>query len=326
VPIGLATYRSVRHHHNVAMLLHASSYMDPPNSDFHRSCERMGEVVARHVKIFTIETTLNGDLFPGLIAFAQKREHEWNLRDRLTFRATRLGLKALPGPLRRKAYNALPAPYGLTGVHAGATGPVHEQTLRSLDRQQAVMVPRQADIMLVGLPSIGPYNVDSIINPILVRCLSVGYFFNFYRNKPLVRRGGVMIIDHPLEKKFNLLHHPSYVDFYNDLLPQTSDPYELQRRFEQSYAENARYRELYRTSYAYHGVHPFYMWYWGAHGMAHLGKVIVVNPKSEQAAHRMGFDVTSSMGAALAMARDFVGPRSRIAYFHCPPVLMCNLP
>ncbi len=326
VPVGLATYRSVRHHHNSAMLLDDSSYMDPPNSAFHRSCERMGEVVARHVTIFTIETTLNGNLFPGPIAFAQKREHSWNLGDRLTYHGSRLGLRSLPGPLRRKAYSALPAPYGLTGVHAGVTGPVHEETLRSLDRQQAVDVPEQADIMLVGLPSIGPYNVGSILNPILVRCMATGYFFNFYRNRPLVRKGGVMIVDHPVDSKFNLLHHPSYYDFFNDLLPQTSDPTELQDRFERAYAENDRYRHLYRTSYAYHGVHAFYMWYWAAHGMAHLGKVIVVNPKSNPAARRMGFDSAPSMEAAIGLARDFVGADARISYFHCPPLIMCRLP
>ncbi|MFQ5415170.1 MAG: lactate racemase domain-containing protein [Phycisphaerae bacterium] len=190
VPVGLATYKSVRHHHNAATMLHDSSYMDPPNSAFHRSCERMGDVVARHVTIFTIETTLNGDLFSSLLGFLQKREHAWNIRDRLTYHGTRVGLAMLPAALRRKAYNALPAPYGLTGVHAGDTTRVHEKTLANIDREQAVHVAEQADILLVGLPSIGPYNVDSILNPILVQCLATGYFFNFYRNRPLVRNGG----------------------------------------------------------------------------------------------------------------------------------------
>lgn len=325
VPVGLATYRSVRHHHNAHTMLHDSSYMDPPRSDFHRSCERMGEVVAKSVKIFTIETTLNGDTFSSLLGFLQKREHTWNIRDRLMYHGSRLGLKALPGPLRRKAYTALPAPYGMTGVHAGDTELVHRKTLVNIDRQQEVKVPSQADIVLVGLPSIGPYNVNSILNPILVQCLSAGYFFNFYRNKPLVRKGGVMIVDHPIENKFHRVHHPSYQDFFNDLLPQTTDPAELGSRFEKSYAENEHYIDLYRNSYAYHGVHPFYMWYWGAHGMAHMGKVIAVRPKSEPAARQIGFDIAPSMGAAIEQAKDFLGADSTITYFHCPPVTMCAL-
>ncbi len=323
VPVGLATYKSVRSHHNAHMLLHDSSYMDPPNSAFHRSCERMGEVVAKHVKVFTIETTLNGDLFSNMLGFLQKREHTWNLRDRLSYHGSRVGLATLPGSLRRKAYTALPAPYGLTGVHAGMTGPVHRETLRNVDRQAEVAVPEQADIVLVGLPSIGPYNVNSILNPILVQCLSAGYFFNFYRNRPLVRKGGVMIIDHPLTEEFNRLHHPSYYDFYRELLPQTRDPVELERRFEKSYAENERYIDLYRYSYAYHGVHPFYMWYWGAHGMAHMGKVIVVNPASQTAASRLGFTAAPTMDAAIGMATDFVGRNPIMYYFHCPPIIMC---
>jgi len=326
VPIGLATYKSVRHHHNADTLLHHSSYMDPPRSAFHRSCERMGAVVAKHIKVFAIETTLNGDLFPGVIAFLQKRERLWNLRDRLMYHGSRLGMKSLPSSLRRKFYQALPAPYGLTGVHAGATDPVHQATIANCDRQQEVRIPEQADIVLVGLPSIGPYNVNSILNPILVQCLSAGYFFNFYRNQPLVRKGGVMIIDHPLEDKFNMVHHPSYYDFFEDLLTQTRDPKELERRFEKSYAENDRYRHLYRTSYAYHGVHPFYMWYWGAHGMAHMGKVIVVRPRSGRAAQRIGFESAPSMDAAIGMAKDFVGGQARIYYYHCPPIIMCALP
>ncbi len=326
VPVGLATYRCVRHHHNARTMLHDSSYMDPPRSDFHRSCERMGDIVAKKVKIFTIETTLNGDLFSSMLGFLQNREQAWNVRDRLTYHGSRIGLSLLPSSLRRKVYNALPAPYGLTGVHAGSTGHVHRETLRNVDRQAEVEVPRQLDIMLVGLPSIGPYNVNSILNPILVYCLSAGYFFNFYRSRPLVRKGGVMIIDHPLTDEFQLVHHPSYYDFYRDLLPQTRDPKELEHRFEKSYAENSRYIDLYRHSYAYHGVHPFYMWYWGAHGIAHLGKVIVVNPKSHEAARRIGFDMAPSMNAAIGMAKDYVGRDASICYFHCPPMIMCKLP
>ena len=325
VPVGLATYRSVRHHHNAQTMLHDSSYMDPPRSLFHRSCDRMGEVVRKHIKIFTIETTLNGDTFHSLLGFLQKRENRWNAGDHLGYHASRMGLKVLPGWLRRKAYTALPAPYGLTSVHAGDTAAVHAKTLDHVLAQQAVRVEEPFDIAVIGLPSIGPYNVNSILNPILVHSLALGYFFNFYRNRPYIRKGGVMILLHPIENKFHMVHHPSYFDFFEELLPQTRDPAELERRFEESYARNEHYIHLYRTSYAYHGVHPFYMWYWGAHGATHVGKVISVNPTSELAARRLGYEPASSLPVALEQAKDFVGPGARMCYFHCPPVIMCDL-
>ncbi len=325
VPVGLATYRSVRPHHNVATMMTSCSYMAPATSSFHASCDRMGKVVAEHVSIFTIETTFNSDTFSHLLAFLQKRESRWSFADQATFRFSSVALRAMPFSLRRKFYNALPAPYGVTGVHAGATGPVHQKTIENVHRQQLVKVDGQADIMLIGLPSIGPYNVNSIFNPILVQCLSAGYFFNFYRGKPLVRKGGVMIVLHPLQEAFSAIHHPSYIDFYHQVLSQTQDPVEIEKNFEKDFAQNPRYIDLYRNSYAYHGVHPFYMWYWGCHGMSHLGKVIVVKPQSARASRRIGFEPAPSLEAAIGQAKEFVGADAQITYFHCPPVVMCDM-
>ncbi len=328
VPVGLGTYKTVRHHHNVHTLMTSKSYMDPSTSSFHRSCDRMGAVVARHVKIFTIETTLNSDTFSHMLGFLQTREAKWSSFDKMNFGVNSAALKTLPGALRRKVYQSFLAPYGLTGVNAGMTGPVHDKTLEAVHEQQLIDVEGQADIVLIGLPAIGPYSVYSILNPILVYCMAAGYFFNFYRGKPLVRKGGVMIVVHPLENQFHRTHHPSYIDFFNEVLPQTTVPSEIERRFEKAYAENERYIHQYRTSYAYHGVHPFYMWYWGCHGMDHLGQVISVAPKSEAAARRIGFATAPSLPVAIEQAKDFLnmpGDQAQITYFHNPPIVMCQV-
>src|SRR5207244_9883142 len=60
VATGLASYRSLRHHHNVHTMLNSRSFMDPRpgHSAIHDSCARMGELLAQHLRIFTIETTL----------------------------------------------------------------------------------------------------------------------------------------------------------------------------------------------------------------------------------------------------------------------------
>ena len=61
---GLTTYRTIRHHHNVHTLMNCKSYMDPRASMLQRTCERMGRIVAPHVKSFHVETTLNSNTFP----------------------------------------------------------------------------------------------------------------------------------------------------------------------------------------------------------------------------------------------------------------------
>lgn len=324
VPVGLASYQSLRPHHNVHTMMHSRSYMDPPASALHGSAARMGRLLAEHLKIFQIETTVNNDCFPAPYNFFNKREWEWSVRDQATMLGVRQGLSLAPVKLRRKIFHSLAAPYGVTGVNAGATEPVHERTLATVHRQQLVEVRGQSDVLAVGVPYVGPYNVNSVMNPILAMCLGMGYFFNLYRGMPLVRPGGAMILYHPLAAEFSQLHHPSYVDFFDEVLAETTDPATIEAKFEKAYATDPWYVHLYRTSHAYHGVHPFYMWYWGAHAMDHLGDVVWVGANRRVAA-RMGFKSASTLADALAMVSSTVGNSPSITYLHTPPFAIADV-
>jgi hypothetical protein len=324
---GLAGYRSLRHHHNVATMQESKSFMDRHKSELHRSNWRMGEVLKdAGVQIFQIETTLNNDTFgkSGPMSTLQKREWEWTARDRATFLGMQAGLSRMPTRAKRQIFHAWRAPYGVTSVQAGEVDAVHERTLEHVHAQHLVPVEGQTDILTMGLPYICPYNVDSIMNPILVMCLGLGYFFNLYRGKPLVREGGVLIMRHPTPWEFHPVHHPSYIDFFEQVLAETTDPVRIQTEFEQGFAEDEWYRHLYRTSYAYHGVHPFYMWYWGAHALQHLGRVIVVGG-DVRAVRRLGFSPASSLADALEIASDVVGPAPTITHLHNPPILLADV-
>ncbi|HBA95242.1 MAG TPA: transcriptional regulator, partial [Acidimicrobiaceae bacterium] len=187
----------LRHHHNVHTMSNSRSFMDQENSALHASNWRMGKVLKdAGVKIFQIETTVNNDTFgrTGPMALLQKREWEWSTRDRMQFLAMKAGLDLMPSAAKRKAFSSWQAPYALTSVQAGEVEAVHEVTTANVYKQQLVAVEGQTDILTMGLPYICPYNVNSIMNPILVMCLGLGYFFNLYRGRPLVREGGVLIL------------------------------------------------------------------------------------------------------------------------------------
>jgi hypothetical protein len=301
--------------------------MDRHSSDLHKSNWRMGKVLRdAGVKIFQVETTLNNDTFgtSGPMSVLQKREWEWTARDRASFVAMKAGLDRMPLSARRKVFQSWQAPYGLTSVQAGEVEAVHEVTTENVFRQQLVPLEGQTDILTMGLPYICPYNVNSVMNPILVMCLGLGYFFNMYKGRPPVREGGVVIMSHPTTPDFHPVHHPSYIDFYEQVLTETTDPVEIEARFEKSFAEDEWYRHLYRTSYAYHGVHPFYMWYWGCHGLAHTGKVIIVGG-DKGAVRRLGFTAASTLNDALEMAEDVVGRDATITHLHNPPLVMADV-
>ncbi|MST35193.1 DUF2088 domain-containing protein, partial [Acidimicrobiaceae bacterium USS-CC1] len=319
VATGLASYRSLRHHHNVRTMRHSRSFMDQHHSELHSANWRMGRLIAASgVKVFQIETTLNNDAFPSQLGFLQKREWEWNGRDRAAYLATTAALRAGSERLNRSVFQSVKAPYAMTGVFAGEVEAVHAATTEAVFRQQLVPVEGQTDVAVYGLPHISPYNVNSIMNPILVMCMGLGYLFNLYRGRPIVREGGVAILCHPTPWAFHPVHHPSYIDFFEEVLAETTDPLEIEKTYEERFATDEWYRHLYRTGHAYHGVHPFYMWYWGAHALEHLGRVIIVGG-DPAAVRRLGFMPASTLDDALEMASDVVGRQPTISHLHCPP-------
>jgi hypothetical protein len=325
VATGLSGYTALRHHHNVHTMRRSRSFMDQENSELHTKNWRQGRLIAEAgVKIFQIETTLNNDTFPKPYDFLQKREWEMTARDRAMLIGTKAFLERVPRRTSRSIMQGIRAPFGLTSIQAGEVEAVHKVTTENVYRQHLVRVEGQTDILTMGLPYLGPYNVNSIMNPILVACLGLGYFFNLYRGKPLVREGGVLIMSHPTPWEFHPVHHPSYIDFFEEVLADTTDPEIIEQKYEKRYATDEWYRHLYRTSYAYHGVHPFYMWYWCAHALEHLGQVIIVGGDS-RAVKRMGFRSATTLNDALEMASDVVGRNPTLTHIHNPPVLMADV-
>jgi len=325
VGVGLCDYASLQAHHTPQTILASDSYFDHTRSAMAHSCDRIMEVINRHLKVFHIETVLNNRMFEPAMGFFTKNEDKYSGVDRAAFEATRRGLALLPRAARRKVLFAIPAPYQMIAVHAGATLPTHAKTLAYCYAQYCSPLEGQSDVVVYGIPFISPYNVNSILNPLLVQVMALGYFHNMYRGMPVAKKNGVLIITHPLYNDFDPLHHPSYIEFFNRILTETRDSVELQRKYEAQFAHDPDYIRMYRTGHAYHGVHPFYMWYWGENGRAHMGKVIVVGAESRRAAQIMGWETAATMNEALEMAQSHVGRKPSITMMHFAPILMADV-
>lgn len=322
---GLSSYRSLRHHHNVNTMRQSRSFMDQHRSELHHSNWRMGKVLKESgPRIFQIETTINTDTFPAPFEFLSKREWEWGAKERATYLATTKALNRTPVKLARKIFHSIESPHQMTSIQCGEVEAVHKITTENVWKQQLVEVKGQTDILTMGIPFISPYNVHSIMNPILVACMGLGYYFNMYKGKPLVREGGVVIMTHPTYPDFHPVHHPSYIDFFEQVLADTTDPAVIEAKYEKQFAEDEWYKHLYRTGYAYHGVHPFYMWYWASHAMAHLGRTIVVGG-DPRAVRRLGFTPASTMSDAFEIAQDVVGPSPTVTHLHTPPLMVADV-
>jgi hypothetical protein len=325
VAVGLCDYDSLRPHHEPETIRKSDSYMDPKNSMLSTKIGRMGALVDEHMNVFHIETALNNRMYAGPTAFLAKNEDQYTEFDRMKFEAMRWSLSKLPPAAKRKLFQSIPAPYQMIACHAGKTEPVHEKIVERCFEQYAVDVRGQADILICGIPFISPYNVNSILNPLLVQVMALGYFHNMYRGKPVLKKGGVMIITHPCYDEFDPNHHPSYIEFFNRLLPETRDAMKLRHKYEEEFAHNPSYIEMYRRGNAYHGAHPFFMWYWGENGRQHVGKVIVAGAQNAHVPAMLGWERAESVTEAIAMAKSTVGPSPEITLMHHPPIVMMDV-
>ncbi|ABF93100.1 hypothetical protein MXAN_1529 [Myxococcus xanthus DK 1622] len=322
---GVSNYASLRHHHNPKTIRASDSYMEPKTSALYKSNERIGRNIDKHLKVFHIETALNNRMFGGPTDFLAKKEEDYTEADRLKFQAMRFALSKLPRAAARKVLNSVPAPYDVTGVYAGATEPTHAKTLETSYKQYVVPVEGQSDIVIFPIPFISPYSVNSILNPLLVQVMGLGYFYNLNRGVPLVKKGGVLILLHPAYDEFDPEHHPSYIEFFHRLLPETRDSMKLEHKYEREFAENPSYVHLYRKGNAYHGVHPFYMWYWGENGRQHVGKVIVAGAENNHVPALMGWDRTDTLTEAIEEARGFMGRSATISLLRIAPTVMVDV-
>ncbi|HXN33078.1 MAG TPA: lactate racemase domain-containing protein [Polyangiaceae bacterium] len=324
VGVGLCGYKSLRAHHNPQVMRACHSYMDPAKSALATSAERMGHLVEKALNVFHIETTINNRMFDRPLEFLHKNEDEWTGAQRTAFKALSFTLSKLPQAARQAIFQRVPAPYGVTGVFAGECEAVHRQTLERCNAQYLVPVDGQVDILVSGVPYISPYNVNAFLNPLLVQVMAQGYLFNLYRGQPLVRKGGTMIVFHPCTDDFDKEQHAPYIEFVHDVLPQTRDAVEMHQRFEERFAKNPAYLEMYRRGHAYHPAHPFFMWYWGEAGRQHLGRVIVVGADNDYIPKLLGWETARTFAEALAMASG--GNRGpEIAMLHVPPIVMAEV-
>ena len=325
IAVGLCDYPSLQANHTPQAILESDSYFDHTRSPLTDSCDRMGKVVNDNLRVFHIETVLNNAMFHPAMEFFVKNEDRYTALDTALFKVSQWSLRQLSRSAKRKVLFSIPASYEPIAIHAGATDPTHRKTLAYTYQQYCVPIEGQSDVVIFGIPFISPYNVNSILNPVLVQVLALGYFFNMYRGMPVVKKNGVMILTHPLYDEFDPRHHPSYIEFFHRVLPETNNSFTLQQKYEAEFAHNPEYIEMYRTGNAYHGVHPFYMWYWGENGRAHVGKVIVVGAENPRTAEVMGWECAGSMEEALEMAHSHVGHQPTVTHMHIPPINMADV-
>ncbi len=318
VAVGLGAYDSIANHHHPEMTAESPHVMQPEGSRMHDCIERLSHVIQKHARIMVMEAAMNNATYPFHVRYLGKPPARCNFAEKIVRAATPTALALLPESARRMALRGVRADYDAIEINAGAIDPVHVRTLQAMKDQMTIPAPKQYDTVVFGLPDLSPYAVDARINPVLVVSDVLGYVFNWFYNKPVVKKGGTVIILNPCFEVFHDEYHVAYRKFYEEVLPVTTDPFEMKEMFQEKYARDPYLIDCYRHRFAHHGFHPFTVWYWATYALKYLSKVILVGPADDTGAKRLGVSWSPNMDHALGQAREASGG-NEVAGLTIPP-------
>ena len=210
----------------------------------------------------------------------------------------------------------------LIAINAGHPTEVHKFTLAEIEKQLIVDVKGQSDILLAGISNRECYSKFSVINPILISNAAMAGTVMQFQNMPVVKKGGIAILVHPFEAKFDASKFAPYVEFYNKLLTESLDPYEIWENHVEDFAHRPEFIYGYRHSYAYHGAHPFFMWNSTSVPKSYLSDIYFAGVKDFDSVKRCGFKPFSTVEKALKAAEFQLGKQPSITLLNRPPTFI----
>jgi lactate racemase len=204
-------------------------------------------------------------------------------------------------------------------VFAGSVAVTRQRVLETMS---ALFPPRRGlargsfDVFVYGVPDWSPYAVWSHMNPILTLISSgLGYLGGMI--EALGRPGCTVIMATPVPDRWDEVHHPSYREVWQRVLPDTRDPYRIMDLHAGRFAGRADYIEKYRHAYGFHPVHAI-MAIYPLKRLAHVGRVIVAGPDDPAVPRHLGFETAPRVEDAVARAETFHGRDCAIACIKQP--------
>jgi hypothetical protein len=193
------------------------------------------------------------------------------------------------------------------------------ETTRAHQPARRDLLPERVDVVLYGVPDWSPYAAFSFTNPILT-LISTGLGYLGGMVEAVGRPGCTVILATPCPDRWDDVHHPSYREVWNRVLPTTRDPYEARERFEPELAAREDYVAAYRTGFGFHPVHPVMALY-PLKRLRHAGRVLVAGAEDPDVVRHAGFEPVSTVEDALAEAAAAHGPNPSVAMVRYPPAV-----
>lgn len=218
-----------------------------------------------------------------------------------------------------KLETVLANPLAAHAIFSGSVGATRRAVVDKLKTNQPArreLTDERFDIIVYGVPDWSPYAAFSNGNPVL-DLISTGLGYLGGMIQAVGAPGCTVVLASPCPPRFNDRHHPSYVEVWRDVLPDTRDPDEARRRYEPELAARSDLIEMYRRGNAFHPTHAIMALY-PLKRLRHADRVIVAGAEDPKVPVHCGFDAAPSVEEAVAEAEEVHGRNAPIALIDYP--------
>ena len=160
----------------------------------------------------------------------------------------------------------------------------------------------QADVMVIGLRDWFAYGESDNTLIATIGCLNPP---RIWLNRPVLRKGGVVIGLNPSCGQIDPTMYPSYQEVI-DLYDRHHDISELQQ-YELEISSRTDYLDLYQNGHSYHPRHPFWLLYIGHYTLQRASSVIMAGTGNPGAFRKLGITPAKDFDDAWKIATNITG-------------------
>ena len=211
-------------------------------------------------------------------------------------------------------------PLAVHDVYGGSVGATRARVLEKLRGNQPArrdLIEEPVDVVVYGVPDWSPYAAFSHNNPIL-DLISTGLGYLGGMIQALGKPGCTVVLSTPCPDRWDDVHHASYREVWERVIPETKDPDEAREAFEPEFAGRDDYIHKYRHEYSFHPVHGIMALY-PLKRLRHADRVIVAGSDDPSVPEHCGFDSAADVETAIAMAQETQGKNCSVALVEYPP-------
>lgn len=225
---------------------------------------------------------------------------------------------AMPEAVRHRAARLMRAEHGPLEVFGGPPAAVAPRALEAFARQHEVRAKGEADILVFGLPDLGPFSFGTAQNPVLVAHTALGMVAQLATAGHLLRPSGAIVFANPLRPAFDRGAHRAYEELYEKVLRHEREPEGIEAGYAPALLADQSLSGAYRHRYAFHPAHALASWAQCTPLRRRAARIFVAHG-DPRACARFGFSAAPDMVAALARAREAVGGTPKVRVLGLPP-------